>query len=363
MLAQSIDGVGKEELATLLEQLVVEYRTMNRPFHLVEVAGGWQFRTRAEYGPYIQRVNHDRPTKLSRASLETLAVIAYKQPITRPEIEDLRGVDSGAVVKNLLERGLIKIVGKKDAPGKPVVYGTAPRFLEVFSLRDLGSLPSLRDLKELDEGESGQLALPAVEGVEGVEGEEGTAVEPKQLTDSERRKQIRESIRGLLSIPVNEDGTPVETELPPPPDDEDDAMAELEAALKRRKEAAERADAIFEDGEKDYIEKITTENVPDEGAAADLSDTAAPESAPVAEEAGAAAEFSPEETAPEAAGDAPEISAAAEAEPDAGASRDEPAPEPDAAAEVENASDEVVAAASTYEAVSADENDQEPDPV
>lgn len=279
-LAQSIDSVDKQELGVLLEQLVIDWRGAGRSFHLVEVAGGWQFRTKAEYGPYVQRMAHDRPTKLSRSSLETLAVIAYKQPITRPEIEDLRGVDSGAVVKNLLDRNLIKIVGKKDAPGKPMVYGTTARFLEVFSLRDLGSLPSLRDLKDLEEGEAAQLALP-VDGAEQIEGEIAGA-EPKVITDSERRRLIRESVRGLLSVPMTEDGAPLDLALPENAEEEEDALAELEAALKRRKEAAERAEAVFDESEKDYIEKVTnpdfTEGQPAEAPVAEIVPAPAPDS-------------------------------------------------------------------------------------
>ena len=264
MMATAVEEVDKQELQVLVENLAVEWRSMNRAFHLVEVAGGWQFRTKPEYGAWLQRMHHDRPTKLSKPSLETLAVIAYKQPITRPEIEDLRGVDSGAVVKNLLERNLIRIIGKKDAPGKPMVYGTSTRFLEVFSLRDLGSLPSLRDLKELDEDGGQQLTLPAAEG-------EASAEEPAMplsINDSERRKQIRDSVRGMLGLPMKPDD-PLTVEgtegLPQTDEEEESALAELEAALKRRKEASERSESIFEDAaEKDYVEKITNPVVLDE---------------------------------------------------------------------------------------------------
>ena len=283
MLAATIDEVPRAELGVLLEQLVTEWRGLNRPFHLVEVAGGWQFRTKAAFGPWIHRLAHDRPTKLSRASLETLSVIAYKQPITRPEIEDLRGVDSGAVVKNLLDRNLIKMIGKKDAPGKPVVYGTTQRFLEVFSLRDLGSLPSLRDLRDLEEGESGQLTLPAVEG-EQPPVEEGA--EPKKISDSERRKLIRDSVRGLLSVPIDPDNGEVVSELPPPIENEDDALAELEAALKRRREVADRADAVFEDAEKDFIDKIKSPLSGEEQPVAPAAPAEAPSTPPAAVGAG-----------------------------------------------------------------------------
>lgn len=266
MMATAVEEVDKQELQVLVENLAVEWRGMNRAFHLVEVAGGWQFRTKPEYGAWLQRMHHDRPTKLSKPSLETLAVIAYKQPITRPEIEDLRGVDSGAVVKNLLERNLIRIIGKKDAPGKPMVYGTSTRFLEVFSLRDLGSLPSLRDLKELDEDGGQQLTLPAAEGEAPAEGAEPAI--PVSINDSERRKQIRDSVRGMLGLPMKPD-EPLTVEgtegLPQTDEEEESALAELEAALKRRKEASERSESIFEDAaEKDYVEKITNPVVLDE---------------------------------------------------------------------------------------------------
>ncbi len=256
-LSRAVEEIDKQEVQVIVESLVSDWRSSGRAFHIVEVAGGWQFRTKAEFGPWLQRAHQDRPTKLSRASLETLSVIAYKQPITRPDIEDLRGVDSGAVLKNLLERNLIKVVGKKDAPGKPVVYGTTQRFLEVFSLRDLGSLPSLRDMADLED-DAGQLSFAEVQGKDGQE--QLPAPEPEKISDGERRRRIRESVRGLLAGPDE-----LEDELPPPPDEEeDDALQELEQALEKRREAAERAEAVFDDSERDYIEKITHPNMPDE---------------------------------------------------------------------------------------------------
>ncbi len=259
-LAQSLDEIDREQLGVIMDALVTEWRSMNRGFALVEVAGGWQFRTRAEFGAWLQRAKQDRPSKLSRASLETLSIIAYKQPITRPEIEDLRGVDSGAVVKNLLDRNLIKIIGKKDAPGKPVVYGTTQRFLEVFSLRDLGSLPSLRDLRELEDDGGQQLALPTGGDEEGIpQPPEGEAGEPVVKTDSDRRREIRESVRQMLASAAIVPDEPLTAEegLPPPLPDDDGALHELEEALNRRKEVAERTEALLDDSEKEYIEKVT----------------------------------------------------------------------------------------------------------
>jgi segregation and condensation protein B len=118
---------------------------------LAEVGGRWQLRTDPQLGAYVRRLLQVKPMRLTRAALETLAIVAYRQPVTRPEIEDLRGVDSGAVTKALLERKLIRILGKKDEPGRPLLYGTTKEFLELFSLRDLTQLPTLREFQELSE--------------------------------------------------------------------------------------------------------------------------------------------------------------------------------------------------------------------
>ena len=137
----------------VLNELQHEYESMGRSFTLKEVAGGYQFRTRSDYGPYILRMLKTAPARLSRAALETLAVIAYKQPILRQEIERLRGVDVGGILKTLLEKGLIRIVGRKNLPGRPLIYGTTKKFLEVFDLEDLDSLPKLKEIKALGTSE------------------------------------------------------------------------------------------------------------------------------------------------------------------------------------------------------------------
>ena len=118
---------------------------------LVEVAGGWQFRTIGELSPFLARTLKGRATRFSQSALETLAIVAYRQPVTRQEIEFLRGVDTGAVLKTLLEKRLIKILGKKDIPGRPIIYGTTKEFLEAFNLKDLKGLPTLREIQSLDE--------------------------------------------------------------------------------------------------------------------------------------------------------------------------------------------------------------------
>jgi segregation and condensation protein B len=132
-----------------LKELQAEYDGMGRSFALKEVAQGFQFRTHSEYAPYIVDMLKIAPTRLSHAAMETLAIIAYKQPILRQEIERLRGVDAGGILRTLLEKNLIRIMGRKNLPGKPIIYGTTKRFLEVFDLKDLDSLPKLKEIKEL----------------------------------------------------------------------------------------------------------------------------------------------------------------------------------------------------------------------
>jgi segregation and condensation protein B len=144
-----------------LEVLAAEYLNAGRGFVLQQVAEGFQFRSRPEYADWVLRLNRSRPVRFSRAALETLAIIAYRQPVTRAEIEYLRGVDSGAVLKTLLERHLVRILGKKDVAGKPLIYGTSREFLEFFGLRDLASLPTLQEFSELAPAPPGREFLPA----------------------------------------------------------------------------------------------------------------------------------------------------------------------------------------------------------
>jgi segregation and condensation protein B len=133
----------------LVAELNAEYREQDRSFEIAEVAGGYQLRTLPEFAVYLQQTLQNRPTRLSQAALETLAVVAYRQPVTRAEIEHVRGVDAGAVLRALIERKLVRIAGHRDVPGRPMLYATTRRFLEVFELARLEDLPSLRDLQEL----------------------------------------------------------------------------------------------------------------------------------------------------------------------------------------------------------------------
>jgi segregation and condensation protein B len=120
---------------------------------IIAAAGGWQLRTNPEHAPWVGKLLAGKPVRLSRAMLETLAIIAYRQPVTRPEIDEIRAVDCGPVLKTLLDRGLIRIIGKKEEVGRPLLYGTTPEFLRTFSLRDLTELPTLREFHELGRDE------------------------------------------------------------------------------------------------------------------------------------------------------------------------------------------------------------------
>jgi len=139
-----------KDLREIMSELKEEYDTLNRSFAIREVANGFQFYTKTEYSPWIKKFKKIRPARLSPATLETMAIIAYKQPITRAEIEDVRGVDAGGILRALLEKGLIKIIGKKDVPGKPLIYSTTPKFLTMFGLKALKDLPTLEDISQVD---------------------------------------------------------------------------------------------------------------------------------------------------------------------------------------------------------------------
>lgn len=137
------------EVKALVGELNGAYVEQGRAFEICEVAGGYQIRTLPEFAELLQGVQTSRPLRLSPAALETLAIVAYRQPVTRAEVEHVRGVDAGAVMRSLLERNLVRISGHREVPGRPMLYGTTRRFLEVLGLASLDDLPTLRDLAEL----------------------------------------------------------------------------------------------------------------------------------------------------------------------------------------------------------------------
>lgn len=138
-------------VVSTLRELVREYEQRGGGVILREVAGGFQFHTRPDLSSWIRKLRTNRAALMSPAALETLAVVAYRQPLVKAEIDRIRGVDASGAMKGLLEKKLVRIVGRKDVPGKPIIYGTTKKFLEVFNLRDLSELPTLRELKDLQE--------------------------------------------------------------------------------------------------------------------------------------------------------------------------------------------------------------------
>jgi len=182
-LVEALDGPERREVAAALKALTESYDRDGRGLRLVQVAGGYQLRTPHEHAPWVRRLLRERPPRLSRPMLETLAIVAYRQPCTRVEIEAVRGVEADAVLSTLLDRRLVRIVGRKDAPGRPLLYGTTREFLEVFGLPDLSALPTLRELGEAEILGSPELVVdaagvrpPAVNG-EGTD-PDGTGAEP-----------------------------------------------------------------------------------------------------------------------------------------------------------------------------------------
>ncbi|MDR1577833.1 MAG: SMC-Scp complex subunit ScpB [Deltaproteobacteria bacterium] len=145
------ENISRESVEKVVESLVNEYDDLNRAFSLSLVAGGYQFRTKPDLAPHILRLKKKSPQTLSRSATETLAVIAYRQPILRAELEKIRGVDSGGVIKTLLEKNLIHVVRREDnLPGRPMLYGTTAKFLEIYSLSDLKALPTIEEMEKLE---------------------------------------------------------------------------------------------------------------------------------------------------------------------------------------------------------------------
>jgi segregation and condensation protein B len=187
--------------------------------HVTSAAGGWQLRTNPEHAPWVGKLLAGKPMRLSRAMLETMAIVAYRQPVTRPEIDDIRGVDCGPVLKTLLDRGLIRIIGKKEEVGRPMLYGTTPEFLRTFNLRDLAELPTLREFHELGADEKAK-----------VDAEHGVPA------------GAPEAAVGDLAAAAASVFTP-HAPLPPDPEEDDGLIEDLERAA----QAAARASGAAEE--------------------------------------------------------------------------------------------------------------------
>jgi len=138
-----------KQIRDALDKISTDYEVRKGGFYLHQVAGGYQIRSRPEYTRWIKRLIQPKPLRLSKAALETLAIIAYKQPVIRSDIEHIRGVDCGGVLKVLLERKFIRVLGRKEIPGRPLIYATTRHFLEVFDLKNLNDLPTPKEIEEL----------------------------------------------------------------------------------------------------------------------------------------------------------------------------------------------------------------------
>lgn len=191
--AERLKGVfedaSREQIEAQLNALRQEHDGRAAGIMLAEIAGGWQFVTRPEHAAWVRKFRTVKSSaRLSRPALETLAIIAYKQPITRTEIEAVRGVNVDGIVRNLMERRLIKIVGKKDIPGKPMLFGTSTEFLQHFGMKDLSSLPTLKEFQELDASEE-----TMVDQVGGAAGETGTGAENGEPVETAASQETRET--------------------------------------------------------------------------------------------------------------------------------------------------------------------------
>lgn len=199
-LVAVLGDVTKAEIERVMRKLGEDLEQEGRGIRLVEVAGGYRLVTKQEYAPWIKRLDKAKSAaKLSRSALESLAIIAYKQPIVRSEIEEIRGVETSGVVRTLLERKLVRIVGRKEVPGRPIMYGTTKFFLEHFGLNDLSQLPPLREFKELGESEQSLLPMEPME--------EGTSA---MIAGEPVMRDMSESVGA-----AGEDGLPVEGEESP----------------------------------------------------------------------------------------------------------------------------------------------------
>ena len=190
-----------EAIREAVAALQAEYDARPGGFYLAEVAGGYQFRSRPEYTPWIRRMVEPKPLRLSKAAMETLAVIAYKQPIIRADIEHIRGVDCGGVLRVLLERKLVRVLGRKEIAGRPLIYATTKTFLETFDLKDLQDLPSPKEIEEF-----GKPPLEMRAGVT-IDPDEGEASAPAEDTGAPGQAEGYEESAPEEPLPVE---TPVE---------------------------------------------------------------------------------------------------------------------------------------------------------
>ncbi len=190
----------QEQIEAQLAALKHDYEGRDAGIMLAEIAGGYQIATRPELAAWLRKFRSVKvSTRLSKPALETLAIVAYKQPITRTEAEAIRGVNIGGIMRNLIERRLVKIVGKKDVPGKPMLYGTTPEFLQYFGLKDLSALPTLKEFQELEAGE--EIMEEVAENEDATETDEQASEDAATMgkttaADADEDKQVASSASG-----------------------------------------------------------------------------------------------------------------------------------------------------------------------
>lgn len=296
-ICQVLETKDKAPIETALAELSKEYDFLERAFDLVEVAGGWRLRTRPEMAFWLRKLKRQSTTRLSRASLETLAIIAYKQPVLKAEIERIRGVEVSGVLRMLMEKDLVRVVGRRDLPGRPLIYGTTKRFLEVFDLNDLTDLPTLEEMQDLlgepdvvreEEREEAPLFT---RGMAGQDGEEAIEAE----TDGEDAQDV--------------------VELGQAEDEPTDAESALQDEASEWEEASELVDQEIEEPKSapieadDQAESYTVEPAQDQMEAEPVPDQIEPETA----EPELAPAFEQPEYQPQAEAEAESVAAAEKA--------------------------------------------------
>ncbi|HXU00191.1 MAG TPA: SMC-Scp complex subunit ScpB [Polyangia bacterium] len=204
------------KVSDALEALRARRDLESSGIQVIEVAGGWHLRTRSDNQAWVSRLVAGRPQRLTRAMLETLSIVAYRQPITRPEIDDVRGVDCGPVLKTLLDRGLVRMIGKKEEVGRPILYGTTPEFLRIFSLKDLAELPTLREFHELNADDMAKVDAAAPLAADAkAEASKPVPTAPRELDPEEDDELLTELERAAASAARAADATEVTTAPPP----------------------------------------------------------------------------------------------------------------------------------------------------
>lgn len=235
-LNKAVKKAQPKEIREVLGHIMSKYGDPSSGFHLVEVSNGYQFRSDPACAPFIREMMKARPLRLSRAALETLAIVAYRQPVSRAEVEDIRGVDVGGVLRTLLEKKLLRILGKREEPGRPLIYGTSKEFLDTFNLRSLRDLPTLQEFQELSEEHQVKIDSTFPREDQSDEAEEDALFDAREVhADSTRvASELEAAARDLETVVGEADGAiaevlgriPYDEQVEPA--EEDEAMADIE---------------------------------------------------------------------------------------------------------------------------------------